>query len=280
MIRLLTPYPAIMVESGEKVLLAADLHLGLEYDLAKQGINIPYQWSRMLEEMVDLLEEYNPDRLILLGDVKHGVPATSFKEKREIPEFFNTLFEYVEYIDVTRGNHDANIHKFLPERVILHSSKGVIFGEEFKVAGFHGHAWPEPEIMSVDCIIMAHNHPTVMLKTPIGLMISKRTWIRGRLDQKKVTKAFLEQDGIKVEDDPLEEFKKNFIVTPGEPELIIMPMFNDLLGGLPVNMESPRSLLGPLFNSGAVNLEEFDSYLLDGTYLGKVKFLREQLENC
>jgi hypothetical protein len=134
--------------------------------------------------------------------------------------------------------------------------------------------------MSVDCIIMAHNHPTVMLRTPIGLIISQRAWIRGKLDQKKIAKAFLEQDGIKVEEDPLEEFKKNFIVNPGEPEIIIMPMFNDLLGGLPVNMESPKSLLGPLFNSGAVDLEKFDSYLLDGTYLGTVEFLREHLENC
>ena len=280
MIRLLTPHPAIMVESGERVMLAADIHLGLEYELAKQGINIPYQWSRMLSEMVGLLTEYKPDRLILLGDVKHGVPATSFKEKREIPNFFNTLLEYVDNIDVARGNHDANIQKFLPEEVTLHSSKGVIFGDEFTVAGFHGHAWPAPEIMSVDCIIMAHNHPTVMLKTPIGLMISQRTWIRGKLDQKKVAKAFLEQDGITVGENPVEEFKKNFIVTPKKPELIIMPMFNDLLGGLPVNMESPQSLLGPLFNSGAVNLEKFDSYLLDGTYLGKVEFLRTQLENC
>lgn len=279
MIRLLTPHPAIMVESGERVMLAADIHLGLEYELAKQGINIPYQWSRMLGEMVGLLTEYKPDRLILLGDVKHGVPATSFKEKREIPNFFNTLLEYVENIDVARGNHDANIQKFLPEEVTLHSSKGVIFGDEFTVAGFHGHAWPAPEIMSVDCIIMAHNHPTVMLKTPIGLMISQRAWIRGKLDQKKVAKAFLEQDGITVGENPVEEFKKNFIVTPKKPELIIMPMFNDLLGGLPVNMESPQSLLGPLFNSGAVNLEKFDSYLLDGTYLGKVEFLRTQLEN-
>ena len=122
MIRLLTPHPAIMVESGERVMLAADIHLGLEYELAKQGINIPYQWSRMLGEMVGLLTEYKPDRLILLGDVKHGVPATSFKEKREIPNFFNTLLEYVENIDVARGNHDANIQKFLPEEVTLHSS--------------------------------------------------------------------------------------------------------------------------------------------------------------
>ena len=87
MIRILTPNPAMMVESGEKVMLAADLHLGLEYDLAKQGISIPYQWNRVLAELMVLLEEHRPDRLILLGDVKHGVPGTSFSEKREIPIF-------------------------------------------------------------------------------------------------------------------------------------------------------------------------------------------------
>jgi metallophosphoesterase superfamily enzyme len=269
----------MMVESGERVLLAADLHLGLEYELAKQGINIPFQWSRMLEELVLLLEEYRPDRLIFLGDVKHGVPATSFKEKREIPEFFNTLFEHVDSIDVTRGNHDANIQKYLPEKVILHTSRGVIFGEEFTVAGLHGHAWPPPEIMSVDCVVMAHNHPTVMLKTPIGLLISRRVWIRGKPDPCYMARAFLEHDGVSYEGEPLVEFRKNFIVTPGEPELVIMPMFNDLLGGLPVNMEAPKSLLGPLFRSGAVDLEKFDSYLLDGTYLGKVEFLRKQVES-
>ncbi|MBE0634131.1 phosphoesterase, partial [Candidatus Bathyarchaeota archaeon] len=93
MIKLLTPYPALMVESDERVMMVADLHLGLEYELAKQGINIPYQWNRILEELMVLLEEHRPDRLVMLGDVKHGVPSTSFQEKREIPLFFETLLE-------------------------------------------------------------------------------------------------------------------------------------------------------------------------------------------
>ena len=61
-------------------------------------------------------------------------------------------------------------------------------------------------------------------------------------------------------------------------ELMIMPMFNDLLGGLPVNSDSPKSLLGPLFRSNIIDVEEFDVYLLDGSYMGKVNFLRSQLE--
>jgi len=280
LIKLLTPHPALMVESGERVLMAADLHLGLEYDLAKQGINIPYQWNRILNELMFLLEEYHPDRLILLGDVKHGVPSTSFQEKREIPLFFETLLEAVDNIDVTRGNHDANIQKYLPEQVTLHTSKGVIFGDEFKVAAMHGHAWPRPEIMTADAVIMAHNHPTVMLSTPIGIRITQPAWIRGTLDPESLARAFLAQDNVKLEpeEEPLNAFYEEYGFEEGTPELIVMPMFNDLLGGLPVNSESPESLLGPLFRGGIVDMDNYDAYLLDGSYLGKVGFLRRRLE--
>lgn len=280
MIKLLTPHPALLVESDERVLMAADLHLGLEYDLAKQGINIPYQWNRILEELVVLLDIHKPDRLVLLGDVKHGVPATSFKEKREIPLFFNTLLESVDYIDITRGNHDANIQKYIPKEVTLHTSKGIIFGNEFRVAAMHGHAWPNPAILTADAVIMAHNHPTVMLNTPIGIRITEPAWIRGTMKPEKITKAFLEQDNIRLgdEDDPEKVFHEEYRFAADAPELIVMPMFNDLLGGLPVNSEPPESLLGPLFRGGIVNMDEFDAYLLDGSYLGKVGFLRKRLE--
>jgi putative SbcD/Mre11-related phosphoesterase len=280
MIKILTPHPALLVESGERVLMAADLHLGLEYELAKQGINIPYQWNRILSELMVLLEEHKPDRLVLLGDVKHGVPATSFQEKREIPLFFETLLEVVEHIDITRGNHDANLQKYLPEEVTLHSSKGIMLGDGFKVAAMHGHAWPNPAIMTADAVIMAHNHPTVMLNTPIGVRITQPVWIRGKMDPESLARAFLAQDNVKLEKDeaPLNAFYEEYGFEEGSPELIVMPMFNDLLGGLPVNQEAPESLLGPLFRGGIVDMNQFDAYLLDGSYLGKVGFLRKRLE--
>ncbi|MFQ6053253.1 MAG: phosphoesterase, partial [Candidatus Bathyarchaeia archaeon] len=79
MISLLTPWPALLVEGEERVLLASDFHLGLEYELAKMGINIPYQTDRILGELLAIVREHRPDRLVLLGDIKHGVPITSFQ---------------------------------------------------------------------------------------------------------------------------------------------------------------------------------------------------------
>ena len=280
MIKLLTPNPALMVESGERVMLAGDLHLGLEYELSRQGISIPYQWNRILDEMMVLLEEHKPDRLVLLGDVKHGVPATSFSEKREIPLFFNALLEAVPFIDITRGNHDANIQKYLPDEVHLHTSKGVIFGDGFQVAAFHGHAWPNPAVMTSDTIIMAHNHPTVMLNTPLGVRISRPAWLRGKPNVERLAAAFLNQDKIRLKEEEaaLNVFEEEYGFECGNPEIIVMPMFNDLLGGLPVNSEAPDSLLGPLFRNKLVDMDTFDAYMLDGTFMGKVGFLRDRLE--
>jgi metallophosphoesterase superfamily enzyme len=58
-------------------------------------------------------------------------------------------------------------------------------------------------------------------------------------------------------------------------EMIVLPTFNDLLGGLPVNGDAPQTLLGPLFRKEAINMEDFEVFLLDGTFLGRVGFLRE-----
>jgi len=238
LIRLLTPWPALLVEGEERVLMASDFHLGLEYELAKMGISIPYQTDRILGELLAIVREHRPDRLLLLGDIKHGVPITSFQERREIPLFFSALQEEVETIDVVRGNHDANLQRLVPEAVAIHPSRGLMFGEGFRVAAMHGHAWPYPRMMAADLMVMGHNHPTVLLKTPLGVRVSQRVWVKGRCDGVRLAEAFLRQAGAKFEGDPREAFEAQFETGIGDPQMILMPAFNDLLGGLPVNSEA------------------------------------------
>ncbi len=274
MIRLLTPWPAMLIEGEERVLLASDFHLGLEYELAKMGINIPYQTDRILGELLTIIHEHRPDRLLLLGDIKHGVPITSFQEQREIPRFFSALQEEVEVIDVVRGNHDGNLQNLVPEGVSIHPSRGFMLGERFRIAAMHGHAWPYPRLMGADLLVMGHNHPTVLLNTPLGVRISQRVWIKGRCDGTSLASAFLKKAGMDVEGDPREAFEEQFKARIDDPQMVLIPAFNDLLGGLPVNAEAPKSLLGPLLRTGAVKIDGFEAYLLDGTFLGDVKLLR------
>jgi metallophosphoesterase superfamily enzyme len=59
------------------------------------------------------------------------------------------------------------------------------------------------------------------------------------------------------------------------PEVFIMPAFNELCGGVPFNESTKEDLLGPVFSSGAIELENAEVYLLDGTRLGLLKNIRK-----
>lgn len=274
-IRLLSPHPALLLEASQRILMASDLHIGLEHELSKMGISLPNQAERILGELLSLVEEHRPNRVVLLGDIKHAVPLTSFQERREIPRFFSRLLEEVEAVDVVRGNHDANLQQLLPEGVAIHPSRGFLLSEDdYRIAVIHGHAWPYPKLLAADLLLMGHNHPTVLLRTPSGVRLSQRVWVKGCCDGSKLAEAYLNQMGVKAVDDPRRAFKERLGFEIGDPEMILFPAFNDLLGGLPINAESPKSLLGPLLRTGAVDIEDFEVYLLDGTYLGKVNFLR------
>jgi metallophosphoesterase superfamily enzyme len=60
----------------------------------------------------------------------------------------------------------------------------------------------------------------------------------------------------------------------GKLGVIIMPAFNLLLGGTPVNVKKTSDeLLGPLLRNNFVDMENAELYLLDGTFLGKLKYM-------
>jgi hypothetical protein len=60
---------------------------------------------------------------------------------------------------------------------------------------------------------------------------------------------------------------------------LFLPPFNDFLGGRPVNSKRidethAGERLGPILRSGAIDMDEAEVHLLDGTYLGHVKQLK------
>ena len=63
------------------------------------------------------------------------------------------------------------------------------------------------------------------------------------------------------------------------PELIIIPSFNELCGGVAFNESLDDDLLGPLFSSGAVDIDNAQVYLLDGTCLGALRHIRRLEES-
>jgi metallophosphoesterase superfamily enzyme len=54
-----------------------------------------------------------------------------------------------------------------------------------------------------------------------------------------------------------------------DPEVILMPPFNELLSGTPLNRPDYEGL-GPLLTRGMVDLQGADVYLVDGIHLGRL----------
>lgn len=219
-----------------KTLIIADLHIGIEHVLRNAGFNIPSQSRKMIKKIIILCRKHNINRIIIVGDVKHNIPNVSYQEIDEIPKFFEKLLNLGD-VDVIPGNHDGGIKKLLPKDVKIHSSKGFIFNN---IGFFHGHTWPDENIMKCKYVVMGHNHPIIVFKDKLGYRVSKTCWLRGKM------------------------LKNRSRYIKSNPEIIIMPSFNRLCGN-PVN---EKKFLGPI--TKILDIKNLSVYLLNGAFLGKI----------
>jgi hypothetical protein len=259
------------------VLVVADLHIGWEVALAQEGVYIPSQTPKILDKLQKIVNMVKPTRLIFLGDVKHTVAKVELEEWRDIPNLFETLGRGVPNIQIVPGNHDGNLEPLLPETVMLLPATGVKIGD---IGLFHGHAWPAPELLGCRTLVMGHIHPTVAFRDPFGYRITAQVWVKATCNKTRLAENVLKALNIKETREPTETLKARFKTTPKTSQLLILPCFNEFLGGRPVNRTGInrggryREFMGPILRSKSVYSEEAEIYLLDGTFLGSISQLK------
>lgn len=228
---------------GQKVLVIADLHIGLELELSKKGITIPPQLPLLERRIGKLLEQTKAKRLVLLGDIKHETAGISWSELWDVPEFLQRLKRKVK-IDIVKGNHDGGIEDMAPAGVEVHEPSGFVLGD---VLLAHGQAWPESAAAAkANTLIIGHIHPAIEF------------WSSGARQAEHVfMKAGINQDALKT------KYKSKTIALKNA---IIMPTFNLLLGGTAFNSERFRPI-GPLLGK-IIEWKKAQVWLLDGTFLG------------
>ena len=97
--------PALLVEQEQRVLVVADLHMGIESGLERCGVHITSRSDARAKRVISCIEETRPDLLLLLGDLKHNVPVTT-RSRRELPRILQSFRELVP-IAVTRATMTA-----------------------------------------------------------------------------------------------------------------------------------------------------------------------------
>ena len=270
--------PALLLRHrSERVVVIGDLHIGWEVTLAQQGVHIPSQTDKMLSRLRTIIEKERPSKLLMLGDVKHSVTAAELEEWRDVPEFFEALLKLVPSIQVVLGNHDGNLEPLTPSQVELIPATGIALWKKFGL--FHGHAWPSPDILECETLILGHLHPAVTLRDALGYRLTRPAWVTASCDPTRLIEGTLKAAGVGRKVDLQKALREEFGVKPLSRRCVFVPPFNDFLGGRPVNSKRVEERnasegLGPILRSGAVDIEDAEVHLLDGTYLGRVKQLR------
>ncbi|MCK9307201.1 MAG: metallophosphoesterase [Methanoculleus sp.] len=224
--------PALLIERDQRVLVVADLHMGIESGLERHGVHITSRSAARADRVIACIEEAKPDLLLLLGDVKHNVPVTSRQEYRELPGVLARFRDHVP-IAVAPGNHDGGIGQFLDPGELLPSGGALIDG----VGYLHGHTHPAPELPG-HLIVIGHHHPVVSLVDTVGCAARARP-------------AYL-YSGM---DGPCQD----------RTRLLFVPAFNEFAGGIDIG-RLRESGLGPL--SRCIDMKFAEVFLADGTYVG------------
>ena len=241
----LQPVHGMPALRADEYLVIGDMHIGIESHLRSKGFHITSRTGDLFDQVVQAAGD-SASKLIVLGDVKDSVPGSTKQEYKEIPVFFDRLLERFDSVDVVRGNHDTNIEEFLPGRVKIRPASGL----KIEDTGFvHGHTWPSDNVMNSETLVMAHNHPVIMFRDGVGRQVNEPCWVRGKFKE--------------TGSDRYQVLPKNFI---------IVPAFNRMLGGYPVNVRG-ESLLGPIMGGDLLDLENCTVHLLDGLELGKLSGL-------
>ncbi len=265
-------YPALLLQNNsERCLVVADLHIGWERLLSQRGVHVPSQTPKLKNTLLKVIKAAKPTQVTFLGDIKDAIVKVALEEWKDIPEFFEDIQKQVPDLQVVLGNHDGNLEPLLPEKVKIVPASGTSFGD---IGLFHGHAWPAPELLECRSLITGHVHPTIAIRDPMGLRMTRQVLLNAQCNGAQLAKTLRKYLGTKTCDIQKEQTEAKVKVL----QLFIMPSFNQFLGGRPVNEKrkgkKADAYIGPILRSGCVNMDEAEVYLLDGTFLGTVNQLK------
>jgi putative SbcD/Mre11-related phosphoesterase len=146
----------------------ADLHLGYEIAMAREGFYLPRVFGEVVRRLKLLLERERPKTLVIDGDLKHSF-VPEWREKRELQAFVEEVAPLVDELILVRGNHDVG--------TLWLRELGVEVVDELELAGWklvHGHKLVEGERF-----IIGHEHPSIRLRDEVGALLKVPVFLMG-----------------------------------------------------------------------------------------------------
>lgn len=149
-------------ESGERVLVIGDLHLGYGGALRASGVMVPVKiYERCVKDFNEVIEFTGKvDKIICLGDLKHEFGTILYEEWQEIENFLKILQSKCKELIIIEGNHDKILFPILRKLGVVASD--YYLWKDF--AFFHGDKDVEGIYeRGVKYWVLGHGHPAITL---------------------------------------------------------------------------------------------------------------------
>ncbi|NPD87784.1 MAG: metallophosphoesterase [Asgard group archaeon] len=228
-IQIIDASPILYLEDVNSLIIA-DLHLGYEAIMLEDGTYSPYnQTEELIEIVIKYINELEPEKLILNGDIKHSFHEPTKIENRDVKNFLNSVAQHVKELHIIRGNHDVYLNW------VVRDIKNAIYHEiDYNLGQYyftHGDRnLPETLLKGIKYIIIAHEHPIFSARVNGLQKIKSPTYLMGPLKYKKA-------------------------------KLIVTPAFSSYSTGTPIHPKSKEFLLSPILREEVI-LEDFELFVL------------------
>ncbi len=138
-------------------LILADLHIGYEEALNKQGMLIPRLSFQDLQKKIQNLLKLNPKTIIINGDLKHEFGSISRQEWKHINIILKLLTANNRKVILIKGNHDRILEP-------LTKQFNLEIKDYYKIDNIlitHGDKIIKEKS---DVILIGHEHPSISFK--------------------------------------------------------------------------------------------------------------------
>ncbi|MDD5148150.1 MAG: metallophosphoesterase [Candidatus ainarchaeum sp.] len=226
----------------EKALVIADLHLGYEELLNRQGVMFPrINFAEIKQRLENIFLEIEKkgaiEKIIINGDLKHEFGTISQQEWKEVLDMLEFLQGHCAQIILVQGNHDNILGPIAAFKKIRIEKEG-FFLEKSGIYITHGGEIPKTEkFKKAKIAVIGHEHPAITLR---------------EASKSETYKCFL---------------KGKFM----EKELIVLPSISGIAYGTDI---LKQEILSPFLQQ---NLSEFEVWAIEDKpyYFGKIKNLQQ-----
>ncbi len=217
-VELLDGLPVAFIKSLDAIVVA-DLHLGYEGVMAKQGLFLPkVNLKKIFTIIKNAINKTQAKTIIVNGDIKNEFSKVDEEEFNELFDFIN----FVKQLDVSliliKGNHDNFVDRYKdPFKLKIYQQEAKLGDYLF----FHGEELPNDLSSGVKMLIMGHEHPAIGIFNKAGKREKLRCFLFGTFENKSI---------------------------------LVLPAMNYFASGTDINMTNKSDLLSPVFKR--MNVDE------------------------